>query len=248
MDARGLARARRWTGTARPDNRRHQRTRRCGAPRSRSAMAGHRHRPFADVARQCRAARARESTWSRHIDHPSRRRHGLPDSGPVRADRPSCLGTLASRRHGHAMAGGTIQNRGILDRAEFTAMPALHLGGLRAAYRQRNLPGRNSTPSRCWRRPVRRWPKAANLVHRDCTPIVWDASLPVATGAAPMHDIVIRGGTIIDVAPASILHGRHCDRRRPHRRRGRPAGPCPPRHRRGRPAGHARLGRCAHAL
>src|SRR6478609_2290260 len=34
MDARGLARARRGTGTARPEHRRHQRARRCGAPRS----------------------------------------------------------------------------------------------------------------------------------------------------------------------------------------------------------------------
>ncbi len=107
-------------------------------------------------------AGARNLRRSRHLDHPSRRRHRLPDGGAVRADRSPRLGTLAGRRHGHAMAGERHdpESRQRLDRAESAALPALHLRGLRAAYRQRKrLPAGTAAPSRCWRRPIRRWPK-----------------------------------------------------------------------------------------
>ena len=73
--------------------------------------------------------------------------------------------------------------------------------------------------------------------------------LPAETGGrSAMHDIVIRGGTILDGTGAEAFTGDVAIDGATIAQVGGKAGPGEARDRRGRPLGHARLGRCAHPL
>ena len=160
-----LARAGRRIEAARPCCRRDRRTRPGGAPLSRRGMAGRRRRSISCPGRRTSRCCARRGCSS---DPTPRSTHlaaatGCPTVALFGPTDPR-LGAMAGRRARHALAGErhNPESRQRLDRAEPAAVSALHLRGLRAAYRQRQrVPGGTRRAAGARPRPIRRCDTAA---------------------------------------------------------------------------------------